>query len=377
MASARPTSPTVRRRGSGARAADVTPVSPARWAGVALVVAALLGAIVLAVVSPGQRSTVPESELTAAGGAVAASPTPTPVASGTDTRLPSVAPTIRSPEHLTITREWRIDVQVAVPRDPELRRRQLRLVVLVDDKVAVELPRPQVGESVMVPDVELRPGPNVLTAALKGPGGLGPPSEPVTIHMDRDAPELSISSPEDGSTVLGTEVRLVIVSEPGASVTVRNVDRRNWKNRFDVGRGGTLETDVELRMGTNRIVVSSTGESGMKQEDQITVQAKSGKPVIELDVPAVKRNELPKRIRVAATVRDADGKAIEGAEVSFSMSSLELETKTSQASTDVDGRATWEVVVPAGAGDAAPMVSADVIATNDERATKSKAVKIS
>ena len=53
MASAKPVA-TVRRSGSsGARGGgDVPAISRARWGGVALVIAALLGAIALAVVSP-------------------------------------------------------------------------------------------------------------------------------------------------------------------------------------------------------------------------------------------------------------------------------------------------------------------------------------
>jgi hypothetical protein len=115
----------------------------------------------------------------------------------------------------------------------------------------------------------------------------------------------------------------------------------------------------------------------MKQEDQVVVQRKDGRPVIELSVPTVKRRDLPKTIRVAAEVRDADGKAIEGAEVSFTMSSPELTVETSTGTTNAGGRAVWEVLIPAGAGNAPPTVSVEVIAPNDERDSSSKTIEFS
>ena len=69
-----------------------------------------------------------------------------------------------------------MDVSAEVPEEP-LARRALTLVILRAGEEVKSLARPRVGGRVTVADVPLIAGENVLTAALRGPGGLGPESD--------------------------------------------------------------------------------------------------------------------------------------------------------------------------------------------------------
>jgi hypothetical protein len=364
MATAKPVA-TVRRSGSsGARGGpDVPPISPARWGGVALVIAALLGAIVLAVVSPSGSTTPGLQGSTGTEAAI----TPAPEASPRSGPVPTARPEITAPREGGVIGEWYVDVVVAIPDEP-LPRRSLELVILRQGTEAKRLTKPQPGGEVTVADVPLIEGQNVLTAALEGPGGLGPVSEPVTVMQDRDAPVLGITSPADGSQTLETTVALAGTSEAGASVTVENA-AKGWDNTLRVGPSGTFEISVPLAIGRNRIVVRSTDGAGMEQRAMVVVQRKDGRPVIELSAPKrVPRDELPKRIKVVVDVADVDGKPIEGATVSYTLGGPGGWTAEDfDDVTGPDGRSTWEVELVGGGAESNPILGVEVVAPDRER----------
>ena len=370
MASAKPVA-TVRRSGpSSARGSgDVPPISRARWGGVGLVVAALVGAIVLAVVSPSGRA---GPDL---AGGVGPSATLAPAASPGDGRLPVARPEITAPREGGVIGEWYVDVVVAIPEEP-LPRRSLALVILRQGVEAKRLERPQAGGSVTVADVPLVEGQNVLTAALEGPGGLGPASEPVTVTQDRDAPVLGISAPADGAETFEATVALSGTSEAGTSVTVENA-AKGWDNELRVGPSGSFEISVPLAVGRNRIVVRSTDGAGMEQRAMIVVQRKDGRPVIALSAPKrVARSELPKRIRVIVDVTDVDGKEIPGATVSYSLGGPGWTAEDFIDETSPSGRSIWEVELVSGGSESDPIVSVEVIAPNRERRTAFQEIEI-
>jgi hypothetical protein len=337
---------------------------------VALVVAALLGAIGLAVISPSAQTG------TGLQGTGSAPASPSPRASLGDGPLPIAQPEITAPHDGGVIGEWYIDVVVAIPEEP-LPRRSLSLVILRHGTEAKRLARPQPGGSVTVSDVPLVEGGNVLTAALEGPGGLGPVSAAVTVTQDRDAPVLGITSPEDGAETLETTVALAGTSEAGASLTVENA-AKGWDNTLRVGPSGSFEINVPLAIGRNRIVVRSIDGAGMEQHATVVVQRKDGRPKIELSAPKrVPRNELPKRIRVVVEVTDVDGKAIEGATVSYSLGGPGWTAEDFVDETGPTGRSTWDVELVSGASESDPIVGVEVIAPNRERSEAFQEIDIS
>ncbi len=379
MASPKP-EPVIRgRTGSGARtgggpgAGQEPPIGTARWAGVALVIVALLGAIGLAVVSPSDDGGTTDPGGTTAGVTAA----PSPGASPRDTRLPIARPEIVSPKAGWIIGEWYVDVDVAVPEAEALPKRLLSVVVLRGDEVLKSLPRPEAGRTVTVSDVPLVAGPNELTASLQGPGGLGPVSEPVSVTQDRDAPVLRISAPKAGTETLETTIGVTGTSEPGASVAVSNAANR-WDADVGVGPAGSFEVRVPLALGRNRIVVRSTDAAGMEQQDDVVVVRKDGRPKLKISAPKqVSRADLPKLIRIAVDVSDANGDDIQDAVVTYTLGGPGWTAQDFEDQTDANGRSTWEVELVAGGSGSDPTLAVEVIAPNGERSQDSRVIDIS
>lgn len=344
MASARPAS-TTRGNSSGKRSGTLAEpeISPARWAGVALVIAALLGAIVLAVVSPSVPATVGGSA------AVPLDASPTPAASGPlEGPLPAGIPEITSPVDGLVIDEWDIEVSVKVPAE-KIPRKDLTLVVLRGEDVIGEKPKPRLDNKVVVPGVRLVDGLNEITASLRGPGGLGPSSEPISITVDQDAPILKLTSPENKFRTFDDKVRVTGTSEPGAEIKISNKAAGFESAPLVVGPSGDFDQDVPLRTGRNQIEAVSEDAAGQRQSAKVVVVAKDGKPVIELKAPAkVDGGSLPKSINVSAVVTDVDGERMPDAEVTFNITSVGGTADTSEETTDDKGRATWKTDVVRG-----------------------------
>jgi hypothetical protein len=360
------------RSDSGPGSGQEPPIGPARWAGVALVIVALIGAVGLAVVSPSDDGGTTDPGGTTAGVTATASPPASPL----DTRLPVARPEIVSPKAGWIIGEWYIDVDVAVPEGEALPKRLLSVVVLRGDEVLKSLQRPEAGRTLTVSDVPLVAGTNELTAALQGPGGLGPVSETVSITQDRDAPVLRITAPKAGTETLETTIEVTGTSEPGASVAVSNGANR-WDADVGVGPAGSFEVRVPLAMGRNRIVVRSTDAAGMEQLDDVVVVRKDGRPKIKISAPKqVSRADLPKLIRIVVDVSDANGDDIRDAVVTYTLGGPGWTAQDFEDRTDANGRSTWEVELVAGGSGSDPTLGVEVIAPNGERSQDSRTIVI-
>jgi hypothetical protein len=299
-----------------------------------------------------------------------------PDASPRDGPVPSARPEITAPRDGSVIGEWYADVSVTIPEET-LPRRSLALVILRQGSEAKRMARPQPGSSVTVRDVPLLEGENVLSAALEGPGGLGPASDPVAVTQDRDAPVLGITSPQDGTETIETTIDLAGTSEAGASVTIANA-AKGWDNTLRVGPSGTFEISVPLALGRNRISVHSTDSAGMEQRSMVAVQRKDGRPVIELNAPKrVARRELPRQIRVVVDVTDVEGREIEGATVSYSLGGPGWTAQDWVDETNAGGRSAWEVQLVAGASESDPILGVEVIAPNRERSEVFQEIEIS
>ena len=171
----------------GSKSGDETQVSPARWAGVALVMLAILAAIVLAVLSPSDHDTGRQPG-TVVGSSP--SPAPSPGASPADGRVPTSRPSINSAP--TLTAEVEIPVVVQIPADEKLPRKLLTLVLLRGDEEIGSLKKFKLGQETTVYARLIEGGVNEITAALRTEAGLGPQSDPVLVTQDKDAPGLEI-----------------------------------------------------------------------------------------------------------------------------------------------------------------------------------------
>ncbi|WP_078379360.1 S8 family peptidase [Sutcliffiella halmapala] len=130
-------------------------------------------------------------------------------------------------------------------------------------------------EGTFAVDVSLVDGENVLTAKASTENGTTDESEPVTIILDQTAPELAITSPENGSktnrettTVTGTvaDENLDFVKVNGTKVSV--VD-------------GAFSHRILLDNGENTISVIAEDKAGNSTNQDVTVFAKYDAPTIE------------------------------------------------------------------------------------------------
>ena len=356
MASTKPASTKPTGRAKSPRDTSQSEISTARWAGVGLVIAALFGAVVLAVVSPsGPRSS---------NQAVVPLLTPVPSAPA-DRRLPTEQPDIVAPTEGRTTGEWEIPVIVAVPEDP-LPRRIISVTVLRNGVELVELERPEPGD-VTIEGVRLVEGTNVITAALRGPGGLGPMSDPITVVLDRTAPTFAVTGPKDDRKTTDPSILVTGTSEPGASIDIKNATK-GWQDPAVVGPSGSFEKSVPLVDGQNRIVIKATDQAGNVRRITRRVTREDGRPKVRLKAPkGVKARSLPTNIKVQVEVDDAGNQSIQGAEVVFALTIPGQSSETNEAQTNASGRATWRVAIPRGS---APkdiiLVSVKVTAPNGQ-----------
>jgi bacillopeptidase F len=123
-------------------------------------------------------------------------------------------------------------------------------------------------------DIQLTEGTNILTTKASTANGTTEESEPVTVVLDQDNPELTITSPENGTktnretaTVTGTvaDANLDFVSVNGTNVTVT---------------GGEYSHRVMLNNGENTITVLAQDKAGNSTEQSITVLVNYNAPEI-------------------------------------------------------------------------------------------------
>jgi hypothetical protein len=331
-------------------------VSPARWAGVSLVVGAILSAVVLAAVSPAESGGGSAPALVA--GTVAASPSARAGPSGPG--VPEERPVIEAIETdvvtgedgLSWTRRRELALNVTVP-PTRLRPKHLRLEALVDGRVVRSVDRPR-GE-MAVDGIRLEDGENAVTVRLVSGSGEGPASDPVVVGLDAVPPPVSIRAPRDNAKLTGDTITVTGESEIGARVTIENQTSGDRKVQT-VGPSGLFEKVLRSTNGRNRLVVLAQDAAGNRKRETrvVTVAAIRTVPQVTVKPARVKVSSLPTKIRVRARIVDGTGAPVRGAVVTMTLGVPGGQgTQTFRLPTDRDGVAVWspEVGKPATAGE--------------------------
>jgi len=123
-------------------------------------------------------------------------------------------------------------------------------------------------------EVTLNEGTNVLTAKASTEQGITDPSEPVTVVYDPNAPELTITSPADGS-----KIKKETVTVTGA-IADANLDAVTVNGSAATVENGTYSARVMLDEGMNEIKVIAKDKAGNVTEESVTVDVKYTAPVI-------------------------------------------------------------------------------------------------
>jgi len=339
---------TTRRAGSSrsSKKKQEPEVSPARWAGVALVIAAIVGAVFLAMLSPSDPGTEspqqPGAEAEAEAG-TGADASPSPAATTVDVPVPVVTPVITNPGNGTLTPEIEIAVTVDIPEDVAVPKKHLELHIYAGSDITT-LEKPKAGTTVKVQGVRLLPGENTLTAALGSPAGPGPVSDPVVVTLDEDAPRLTITSPKNKYQTYDDGVTVEFSSEVGARVRIRNEANKFDQPEQTVNSGGEGSIFVPLKRGVkNHIVATSVDQAGQLQEASVNVWRIDGRPSVKLKFP--QSVDPPEQIRIGDEGKDDKGKPMVDAQVHFNLGGTNRTTLSESRQTNDKGRAAWVVEV--------------------------------
>lgn len=240
---------------------------------------------------------------------------------------------------VAITRADRLDLTVVVPVG--LRQDQgYRVRVYVNGERVRERDLPTADRFVLE-GVPLARGENSIRASLVGAGGESERSAAVSVVRDDEAPVIRISQPAAGAPVYARQVTLLGRTEPGATISITDVaagDELDAALQAD----GRFSAELTLAMGSNRFVLSSVDTAGNRSSTRLTITRADSAASLTLAISPeeVVAADLPAQVTLTAVVRDEQGRLVEGATVTFSVSPPDRETTTYRAMTAA-GRARW------------------------------------
>ena len=301
------------------------------------------------------------------GQAPAASPSPTAVP------LPD-APAFAMPT-TTYTSADTIDVSGSVPASVTGRTGYTVVVSGgLRGQPATDLSSVGVGETTVftVAQVPLKVGVNVLSARIVGPAGDSPESPSVLVVVDRKAPAVTITSPDDGATVNATTVRIIGKTQGNSKLIARN-ETTGQSISGGAQTDGTFELKLGIGAGKNLVTVHVTDPAGNVTDKQLTVVQGKGRFSASMSASAkrVSAANLPSDITFTVIVKDPDGARLPGAMVTFSVSVPGITALTKDVKTNADGHAVYRVTLPPGATPGSALATA-LVSTQDYGDTTAK-----
>ena len=285
----------------------------------------------------------------------------------------SDAPSIESPSE-PYTRSESVDLIVTVPAnvagDPEYR---IRVYLALPDQASAPI---QEASLAAVPrnivPVTLTKGTNDFTVTVVGPGGESESSAVVRYILDQSKPSLKVTSPADGATVNAKAVKLKGKTQARSTINARNVTTGD--SIIATANGDGLFTlSLPLAKGGNELQLTSTDPAGNDKTIKLTLRRGSGKLVASLSASSYrfKRSSLPASLRLTVSVTDPDGRPLQGASVTFTLSIPGIPTVTEDVRTGSNGRAVWLTRVPSGAdpgqGSAAVLVTTNQFGSTSDQ----------
>ena len=267
----------------------------------------------------------------------AATASATPVNDGP----PPPAPTLLRPPATLVTSAL-VDVEVALPTQLLSPRPDgYRLRVYVNDEIVRERRLPDESPA-RVREVPLEQGENRITAAIVAPsGGESLHSSALLVTRDDQPPVIHIVTPADGERVFLEKLPVRGRTEPGARVSLTNT-ATGEELALSAASDGRFEGLIALVTGNNTLSLRTQDAAGNRSRASLSVvRARSAATVaLEVRPESVRLQDLPLTLTLLATVSGVDGRPVDGAEVTFSMSVPGQSTMTYSTITD-GGRAAW------------------------------------
>jgi hypothetical protein len=292
------------------------------------------------------------------------------VAELTATPVPSVAPMSDSTTPLLdepaepYTNQPTIDLVGSIPAEiVGTADGRIRIYVALGNQEPGVVTQIPVGKTprFLVPGITLIEGTNAFTATIVGPAGESDPSPVVTYVYDATKPRITLTSPSNGAVVNATSVQLVGQTQPRSQMRVRNATT-NAVVTGQADASGNFSLILAIGTGTNDIGITAIDPAGNENHLVLAVRHGSGVLAASLSGSAskVKLSSLPARTQLTVVVSDPDGRPLEGARVTFTLTIPNVSAITSSTiETGGDGTATWSTSIPKGA--TTGLVSATVI----------------
>ncbi|MGH2407451.1 MAG: hypothetical protein ACRDF7_05135 [Candidatus Limnocylindrales bacterium] len=240
----------------------------------------------------------------------------------------------------------------------------LTLRVYVGIIQVAEVPVPPTADFV-VPAVPLQPGANQISAAIVDTNGEGPRSAAIQVNFDDQPPDLTISSPKNGSTTTSTKVTVSGKTQASSTIAVAN-QLTGGAASTQASSSGSFKVDIDIGSGSNALSITSTDPAGNETTVTVTVKHGGGQLAAKLSLSSVRINQssLPVTLVITLAVTDVGGSAVNGATVDFTISPPGQPTSTFTTVT-AGGKAKWSVSIPKfGTTKASGIVTARVTLTD-------------
>ena len=260
-------------------------------------------------------------------------------------------PSVQAPEE-PYTSADTADLVVTVPNELAGNAAyRLRIYLALQNQAAAPIDEvPLAATPTTVVPVDLTNGINDFTVTLLGPGGESDPSAVVRFIQDKVPPKITIASPANGATVNGKAVTITGKTQGRTTLIARNTS--NGSSITTDARGdGTFSLTLAIAAGANTIAITGTDPAGNVSQVQLIVKRGTGKLTVSLSASAyqIKRSSLPQSITLTAMANDPNGRALAGANVTFTLSIPGIPTLTLDTQTRADGTATFKTSIPKGA----------------------------
>jgi hypothetical protein len=352
------------RRPAPGRLAVHTPIRRSR--GIPLVGRLLLITVVVAIavgvlyIAVGGANRVMASLSSSVGGFIQGV-TATPVPSATPLAV-SDAPSIESPSE-PYTKSDSVDLVVTVPAsvvgDPDSVLRVYLALANQQQTPIQDVPLAAIPRNII--PVTLTKGTNDFSVSIVGPGGESEQSGIIRYILDQSKPSLKVTSPSNGAIVNGKAVKVKGKTQARSTVSARNVTSGD-SIIVTADGDGLFTLSLPLATGSNQLQLTSTDPAGNQKTTSLSVRRGSGKLTVSLSSSdyRLSRKSLPTQIRLTAVVMDPDGRPLEGASVTFTLSIPGVPALTQDARTDANGRAIWRTTIPSGATTGGGIAAVDV-----------------
>lgn len=288
------------------------------------------------------------------------------------------APVIASPTE-PYTNKPSVDLQITVPDalvgDTAAR---LRIYLTLEGQAPAPIAEVPMGSTIkLIVPVELSPGRNDLHATILDAGIESEPSPVVTFVLDTEAPEITVASPKSGATINRGTVAIKGTTQPRTTLLARN-EANGTSISGLAGSDGTFSLDLPLEPGPNGIRITGTDPAGNVGELILSVVRGSGTLTSTLTASAyrISVGSLPTSLQLSVLVTDPDGRPLEGATITFTLTVPGIPPVAKEAVTGGDGRATFTTTLPTGVTAGAGLATVLVATTEFGSTSAQKTITI-